>query len=340
MDDLMQNLIDHDPDLIDLPCGDGGILVSPGLQGRIFAHLGGELVHRLDVERTQRPAAGEFNNLGGNSLWPAPEGGPLAFNYLPGSDEWVVQPGIADVACEIVEHGGQHALIEKTIALTNRKGTDVQVRFRRHVEVVDAREGDPHPAGKSRRALAYRSEDTLEPLGDVARGDVLLAAWSLEQFPGGEDVTAFACMAKPREAINFDFYGMPAQPPVFGERCFTLALGGTAKFQIGVTVNSRPTLLGALDRRRSLLMLRHTEAGDGLYFNIADNDQPDGPFAAADMYSVFNGGDLDFFELETIAPMMEHDGRVTGSRLVSTTWFYEDEIETLERAVTRLTAPH
>jgi hypothetical protein len=58
----------------------------------------------------------------------------------------------------------------------------------------------------------------------------------------------------------------------------------------------------------------------GLYFNIADNDQPAGPFSAADVYSIFNGDEsLGFFELETIGSANVVDDRLSGSSLVSRT---------------------
>ena len=71
-----------------IPAGDGEVLLSAALQGRIFAALQGELLHRLDAPLAEHPSE-SFNNLGGNSLWPAPEGGPFAFNSR--SEDFLVQ---------------------------------------------------------------------------------------------------------------------------------------------------------------------------------------------------------------------------------------------------------
>ena len=47
-----------------------------------------------------------------------------------------------------------------------------------------------------------------------------------------------------------------------------------------------------------------------------------GPYSAADNYSIFNGGrEQGFFELETIAGAIVQDGSLKGSRLVSKTSF-------------------
>ena len=77
---------------------DGTVYLSPGLQGRIFCSIGDTLIHKLDFAMAADPSD-DFNNIGGNSLWPAPEGGPFAFNYPHG--EWTVQDGINKVCPEL-----------------------------------------------------------------------------------------------------------------------------------------------------------------------------------------------------------------------------------------------
>lgn len=333
MSDALSALRKHDAGLVELPAGGGSVLVSPALQGRIFCALGGELMHRLDLERLAKPVAGEFNNLGGNSLWPAPEGGAMAFNYLPGSEQWLVQPGIAEAPCRVVARSARDTIIEKAIVLRNRKGASCRMRFARRVGPGSV-PGVPTPerlAALGLRAVGYESVDTLEPQVAITRGELLLAAWSLEQFPGGEGVTAFAKAERPETAINYEFYGMPEKKPDYRTDHFLLPLGGPVKFQIGVSCAANPGLLGALDRARGLLILRHTEKQPGLYFNIADNDQPKGEFSAADLYSVFNGGPLGFFELETIGAMRVDGGRVGACSLVSRTWIASGPVKALAR---------
>ena len=87
-----------DPGVRALESGDGTIFLSPGMQGRIFCAVGDELISKLDFPLAAHPTE-DFNNIGGNSLWPAPEGGPYAFNYPHG--EWTVQDGINKVKAEV-----------------------------------------------------------------------------------------------------------------------------------------------------------------------------------------------------------------------------------------------
>ena len=52
---MLAELHEHDPDLAALPVPAGAVLVSPGLQGRIFCEIGGDLIHRLDTGLLDHP---------------------------------------------------------------------------------------------------------------------------------------------------------------------------------------------------------------------------------------------------------------------------------------------
>ena len=318
----------HDARMVELPCGRGSVLVPPLLGGRIFCQLDGQLVHRLDIAAMQNPSPTEYDNLGGNSLWPAPEGGAFAFNYLPGSDAWMVQDGIAKAVPNVFCDGVNSLRVEKRVLLTNRKGVPVHLNYRREVSVPDRLD---LPAGCPLEGLCYHTEDIFAPVGDYSGEEVLLAPWSLEQFPGSDGIIAFGKVTGGGDALNCDFYGDPGSRLVRGNGSFSFRLGGVERHQIGVKVKSGPQFIGALDMRRSLLILRKTEARPGLYFNIADNEQPGGPFSAADLYSIFNGGELGFFELETIGAMCVKGDRLAVSALSSDTLILRGSVAELLR---------
>lgn len=313
---MLEVLRRHDPDLVELNTPSGGVIVTPGIQGRIFCHLGGRLVHRLDTALLDNPSPTDFNNFGGNSLWPAPEGGPFAFNYPPDGGGWRVQPAINSQNLAVTAKSPTSVTIEKDISLVNRKGTVISLKYRRCVTLVET---TPLVRGRGVDTIAYRAEDSFIPQGRYSKADVLIAPWSLEQFPGAEGILAFAKVQDPKTSINADFYGSPMDRIDFAPGHFTFRLGGQDRTQIGVRVANEPSLIGAWDRARGILITRHTEKQPGVYFNMADNDQPQGPYSAADMYSIFNGGALDFFELETIGAMQIDDEVVAPSTLTSET---------------------
>ena len=307
-----------DGGLLEMASGDGRILVSNALQGRVFAAFGTEIIHRFVRELAEHPDPVEFNNLGGNSLWPAPEGGDFAFNDPPDGD-WRVQPGINSVPTVTVSATPEKVTVRKEIELLNRRNISLRLEFRRTVSPLRETE---LPAAPGLLLTGYRTHDALVPLGRYRTADALLAAWTLEQFPGAEGITAFGrCQGPAAGCANDDFYGSAAERLAYDGRTFTFALGGPSRLQIGLKAASRPELIGAIDPNRGTLVIRQTPPrSDGTYFNIADNDQATGPFGAADMFSIFNGSqELDFHELETIAPLCaDADGFLLPSTLEST----------------------
>jgi len=325
---MYSSLLKIDPELLTLASGDGTVAVSNRLQGWVFCELDGELVHRFNSELAANPSADSFNNIGGNSLWPGPEGGDSAFNYLPGSG-WLVQPAINSQPTETLEFQISRTVLGKRIVLRNRKGMSLQLDFRRMVMPIDV---GTIAHKYNLKGMAYRTLDELQAVNRQTTADALFCAWSLEQFPGGDGVIAFGkTEADASGAINADYYGDPGEKLQCNGHFFRLELGGKDRFQIGVNHHFRPELIGAYDRSRSLLFIRRAWRQDGgLYFNIADNDQPRGPYSAADSYSIFNGGELGFFELETIAPLaLDAAGRGISSRLESETIILKGEPERL-----------
>lgn len=323
---MLDALKGHDPDLVELPCGAGGIIAAPGLQGRIFCRMGSEIVHRLDLDCLKQPPVAGFRNIGGNSLWPAPEGGPFAFNYLPDSDDWLVQQDVGSGAYTVVHANVSSVSMGLSAALRNRAGAKLELQFHRHVERLLA---FPLTREFALNVVGYRCTDTITPVSDCLVDKALIAPWSLEQFPGGDGVVAFCKVAEPEGSINFDFYADPGDCIQYHDGFFTFALASNDRHQIGINKDRAPELIGALDPERRLLMLRRTPLQEGAYFNIADNDQTQGPFSVTDVFSIFNGGDGGFFELETIGAMQTDHGFIAPCSLVSETVMLKGSLEEL-----------
>ena len=314
-----------DNKLVDLKSTNGTVFVAPGLQGRIFCSIDEMMIHQFDAKLAAIPDPIEFNNIGGNSLWPAPEGGDFAFNYPPNNDEWLVQPAINIQCPTIVKQTNDSVIIEKNIELLNRKSCRAELLLQREVMVNDL-ELD----GYDLRGISYSTHDAFSPLGEYMVDEFLLAAWSLEQFPGTEGIITFGKVGgNAANCINNDFYGDVGARLSFTDNLFTFRLGGIERLQIGINRASQPELIGAYDPARSLLIIRETPLVEGKYINIADNEQLSGPFSAEDVFSIFNGGELDFWELETIAPMKVEKGLWVGSWLESKTTILRGEREQL-----------
>lgn len=318
----MEYLKKTDAGAVSLKSGSGEVWALPGLQGRIVVTLDGEMLHRFDRDLAETASPGTFNNVGGNSLWPAPEGGPFAFNYYqedPGA--WGVQEGVNSQCAVCTAQDEYHVVMEKIMPLTNRTGADLQVCWRREVRPVDLA-GIAEKYGL--RAAGYESCDELKFQTPVPEDRALIAAWSLEQFPLTPGAYGFLVFDKPSDGmINTGYYGDPVPFLKYSGNRVDFRFESPAKLQIGADAKAGPRFIGAYIPERDLLILRETVVQpEATYIDIADNEQAAGPFAAGDAYSIFYGADLNFFELETIAPVDSVHGLVRGSSLCSRSLFF------------------
>lgn len=331
-----QRLLDFKKDSVVCLASDGNrVVVAPDMGGRVFVEAGGLSVHRIHwptVEQPDRP----FNNFGGMNLWPAPEGGAFGFNYL--GNEWRVQSAINNESFSVCRCRDSSVVLAKHATLINRRGTDVEVTISRDVRLVapaPCLEGQPLAA-----VVAVETQDSMAVQNQVSSNEALIAAWNLEQFDATEETVAFVRVASPRNAVNFDFY----EPPPFNliawyDAGFTFRVNGRQRGQIGLRHAARPELIGFYDATACLLCLKeNTGPIEGLFFNIADNDQPSGVYSAADSYSIFNSdADMAAFELETVGPLILGDGRLLHSSLTSrSTYAVFPDVDSLRKFVQQL----
>ncbi len=306
--------------LLEVKKGDSGLCLAPDMGGRVFARVGGLTMHRIDLENAASPDQ-PFNNFGGGNFWPAPEGGKFGFNYC--GNEWYVQEAINNQPFKAISHNENSTVIEKEVHLLNRDGKIVETRMKRRLFLSPLLSFLDNCDLQG--SLTYTTEDSFESLNIVRLEEGLIAAWTLEQFDATEDTVSFCLVEKPEQAINFDFYAEhPGDRIVYHKNGFTYRTDGLQKAQIGIRKDANPKMVGFFDLKRNILCIRQnlTAPNNGLYFNIADNDQPNGPFSAADTYSIFNSGtDMGLFELETVGGAHIENGRLTGSHLTSLTAF-------------------
>ncbi len=295
------------------------IAVAPDMGGRVFVEVGGIFVHRIDWETVETPNR-PFNNFGGVNLWPAPEGGPFGLNYR--GDEWMVQPAINDEPFVVRNTEEASVDMHKRTTLTNRMGTSLEVDMTRTVAVVP-----PSPCladcGSS-AIVAVETRDRIEVRNEVSSREALIAAWNLEQFDATDDTVAFVRVPSPGEAINFDYYSpAPTNLITTHPDGFSFRVNGRQRAQIGLRTSARTERIGFYDLSRGLVCIKeHLGPNEGLFFNIADNVQPNGPNSAADNYSIFNSDDdMRAFELETIGSLCLSGDRLKESSLASRTTY-------------------
>ena len=298
--------------------GDGQAVLVPELGARVFCELAGRSLHRLDIDAVLQPSE-SFNNYGGNNFWPAPEGGKFGFNYI--DDQWYVQPAINSEPFVLETNTSTIVKVSKQTALRNRLGTDLEVMMSRELWLDNVPEmiSNLQPAA----SMAYTVTDTLDVLNDVTTEQALIACWTLEQFNATDQTIAFAKVNDSRQVLNFDFYEHPQDRISYGRKGFFYRVDGQKRGQVGVKKAAQAEYIGFYDLQNKLLCIREILGQNGdLYFNIADNEQPNGPFSAADNFSIFNSdADAGFFEIETISGAIVNNNKLKGSRLMSRTTF-------------------
>jgi hypothetical protein len=294
------------------------VFFAPELGARVFCELNGMSVHRLDIENVRKPDK-PFNNYGGNNFWPAPEGGGMGFNY--DGNTWRVQTAINNEPFLIKSSSKNSAVAQKRTILENRKGTHIEVRMQRTFAVDTI--ADVLRCKNHERCFAYTVEDTIEVLNKVKIEDALLACWTLEQFDASDTTFGFVKVKNPEKAINFDFYEDPREKITYKAGGFIYKTDGLKAGQIGVKTGSKAEFAGFYDLSKNLICIREiVEESKGIYFNIADNAQPDGPYSASDNFSIFNGSkEQGFFEIETIGAAMTEGDFLKRSKLKSRTSF-------------------
>jgi hypothetical protein len=291
---------------------------APDLGARVFCELDGMRLHRLDIENIKKPDK-PFNNYGGNNFWPAPEGGVFGFNY--DGDQWRVQSAINNEPFMLTQTLPTSATAQKRTTLVNRKGTRIEVKIERIFSVASV--SAILTAAKPAHVFAYLTEDSIDVLNPLKTEHGLISCWTLEQFDASQTTISFGAVDNPRSAINFDFYEHAGDRITYKPHGFFYKTDGQKTGQIGIRRESNARCIGFFDLARNLVCIREIiDPADGVYFNIADNSQPFGPYSAADNYSIFNGGAAQgFFEVETIGAAGIQDGVVSGSKLVSKTSF-------------------
>ena len=298
-----------------IKAGDGEVILAAALQGRIFAALDGELLHRLDVPLAEHPSD-SFNNLGGNSLWPAPEGGDFAFNYPSDGGPWRVQDGINAVPSHMLPDGRG---MVREITLENKKGVSASLLHSRIITAPEYGFGRKYGV----KELVYCSCDSLELTRPLPAAEFLMSAWSLEQFDLTGGAFGFGTAKPLDKAVNTDFYGDPGSKIVRAGETFAFRFGGPDRLQIGISEKAEPGVIGAYIPEKELAVVRRIVREDaGTRINFADNEQKDGVYSADDKYSIFYGPDARFFEVESLAPVRIVNGMTTGSRMETETHFY------------------
>lgn len=152
-----------------------GVIAALGLEGRLFAVVDNKVINRVVPSAIfNRSTKYNFQNPGGDALWPAPEGTIFGYEYSTG--DWRVPPSITGAVWEVISQSKDHAVIKAEIDLINNKRIGIPCEFERHISIQTFNKG-----------LIQNVTEIIRYIGKevVDNNDFLLAPWSLCQFNSG-----------------------------------------------------------------------------------------------------------------------------------------------------------
>lgn len=202
-----------------------GVIIALDMEGRIFVVLNGRILNRVNpMAILNRSNKTTFFNPGGDTLWPAPEGSCLGYEYSTG--KWRVPPTITSASWEIVESNASKVVIRAEIDLINNSQSGIPCEFERHINI----EYDHNKLVLCViEKIRYLGVKTLE------NNEFLLAPWSLCQFDSGPESKLI--IPTVLESDIWDMYSGSASKRKIKDNMFIYDTDTDFRFQVGIGKN-------------------------------------------------------------------------------------------------------
>ncbi|HZK65682.1 MAG TPA: hypothetical protein VFC34_16190 [Puia sp.] len=265
-----------------------GAIIALDMEGRIFTVLNGQVLNRVN------PAAvagyncqTEYQNPGGDGLWPAPEGTSLGYQYSTGL--WRVPPGLRGVRYLVTDESQRGTIIAGEVDLINNQGHGVPTIFKRRIKMK---------SGENEICLHIRESITYIGHRELKRKDCLLAPWTLCQFDSGpECAVAFPCSVK---SSIWDLYDESSMPQRKWEKniCHTVT-DGSMRYQIAL--DKKVPWIEFRDPSRNLIVRRSAKNPPVTqpFIDIRDANPVVPPSKKGVRYSVYSDT-AKFMEIEAV----------------------------------------
>lgn len=204
---------------------ENGVIAALDLEGRLFTIVDSRVLNRVVpsaiVNRSNKNA---YQNPGGDTLWPAPEG--TCFGYEYGTGQWRVPPAITGAVWEVVEQAENKTVIRAEIDLANNRQLGIPCEFERHIEI--------EPNGKS---LVQHVTEIIRYIGarTLAKGEFSLAPWSLCQFDSGQGCKVI--MPPPLAGDIRDMYDLSLSQRGMSGDYYVVETQTDFRFQLGLSEN-------------------------------------------------------------------------------------------------------
>ena len=307
------------------------VAVCPELQGRVMtssargeAGAGYGWINRAVVGAPVRDP--HFNAYGGEDrFWLGPEGGQFALFFRPGEPfdlaHWHTPPAVDTEPFPVTARKPDSVSFLKTMSLTNRAGTKLEIEVRRTVRLVPRAQAlkDLGMTGaEAVEAVAFESENQITNVGPEPwrKEGGLPSIWILGMFNPSPRTTVVVPFQpgpalKRGPVVNDAYFGkVPSDRLVVRDHVLLFRGDGQYRSKIGLSPARAQSVLGSYDARDSVLTLvqfdRPADARD--YVNSMWEVQRE-PYGG-DVVNSYNDGPPSpgarplgpFYELETSSP--------------------------------------
>jgi hypothetical protein len=204
---------------------ENGVIAALDMEGRLFTVVNNKVINRVVpsaiINRSNKNA---YQNPGGDTLWPAPEGTSLGYEYTTGT--WRVPPSITGAVWEVVENGPDRSVIRAEIDLVNNLQAGIPCEFERIIEISAVDNG-----------LIQTVTEIIRYVGSkkLQQGTFLLAPWSLCQFDSGE--MGKVTMPPPANEDIWDYYEPSEAQRWLQNDLYVVNTKTDKRFQLGLSQN-------------------------------------------------------------------------------------------------------
>lgn len=201
---------------------ENGVIAALDMEGRFFTVVNNRVINRVVPSAIKnRSNKDAFQNPGGDTLWPAPEGTRLGYEYATGA--WRVPPSVTGAVWEVVFNSGCQTAIRAEIDLINNMQVGIPCEFERQIEIES-----------KGSCFIQNVTETIRYIGKktLTQKEFSLAPWSLCQFDSGKTGKAII-PALAKEDI-WDMYGPSGPHQQLANGWFIVETETDERFQLGL----------------------------------------------------------------------------------------------------------
>ncbi|MDR2918169.1 MAG: hypothetical protein LBV72_02235 [Tannerella sp.] len=263
-----------------------GVIIALDMEGRLFTVLDGMVLNRLNHDAIiGQSTRASYLNPGGDTLWPAPEGTALGYQYSTGN--WRVSPSVTSARYMVILSDENNAVIVAETDLVNNQGMGIPVLLKREINIEPV-QGE----------ITVNAIESITYIGHkpLSRTECLLSPWTLCQFDSGEGCEVI--FPDTGHASVWDLYDQEKETEILRQgEISRVQTDGSQRFQIALGTDA--PWIEYHDPRNGLTVRRTANpiAEDYSYIDIRDVSPGIMPDTRGVRYSIYSDTD-NFMEIE------------------------------------------